>query len=436
MGTTFKAVVYKHHKKEDGTYNVKIRITHNRQKRHIPTNIFVTKDDLTRGFKIKSQNILDNTKTIVEGYQQIASTISIQDVKNMSVDDVVRYINEYKPANTIFKLDFIGFGEGIAKELKDAGNIGNSLIYSTCIRSFKQFIQCDKIDISEITVQFLRDYCKWLQTKPARKNRPDKATGRRAPSLYLSIIRAIHNKAKKIYNDEDTGVINIPLSPFKRLEIPPVPVSRKRALKVEQLTALMQLPYEEVKYRNINRWNLAKDMFLLSFGLIGMNEADLYNCTSFRNGVISYNRMKTKNRRKDGALMVVEVPAEVMPLVEKYRDKTGKRVFNFYQCYASKDVFTTAINQGLKKFQKLIGETDLEFYAARHTWATLARNKVKIEKSLIHEALNHVDEKMKITDVYIEKDWAQINEANRKVLKHVKFDVGSVIEPHYQKAKK
>lgn len=133
--------------------------------------------------------------------------------------------------------------------------------------------------------------------------------------------------------------------------------------------------------------------------------------------------------------MVVEVPAEVMPLVEKYRDKTGKRVFNFYQCYASKDVFTTAINQGLKKFQKLIGETDLEFYAARHTWATLARNKVKIEKSLIHEALNHVDEKMKITDVYIEKDWAQINEANRKVLKHVKFDVGSVIEPHYQKAK-
>lgn len=102
MGTTFKAVVYKHHKKEDGTYNVKIRITHNRQKRHIPTNIFVTKDDLTRGFKIKSQNVLDNTKSIVEGYQQIAATISIQDVKSMSVDDVVRYINEYKPANTIF----------------------------------------------------------------------------------------------------------------------------------------------------------------------------------------------------------------------------------------------------------------------------------------------------------------------------------------------
>lgn len=436
MGTTFKAVVYKHHKKEDGTYNVKIRITHNRQKRHIPTNIFVTKDDLTRGFKIKSQNVLDNTKSIVEGYQQIAATISIQDVKSMSVDDVVRYINEYKPANTIFKLDFIGFGEDIVKELKDAGNIGNSLIYSTCIRSLKQFIQRDKIDISEITVQFLRDYCKWLQTKPARKNRPDKETGRRTPSLYLSIIRAIHNKAKKIYNDEDTGIINIPLSPFKRLEIPPVPVSRKRALKMEQLTVLMKLPYEEVKYRNINRWNLAKDMFMLSFGLIGMNEADLYNCTSFRNGVITYNRMKTKNRRKDGALMVVEVPSEVMPLVEKYRDKTGRRVFNFYQCYASKDVFTTAINQGLKKFQKLIGENDLEFYAARHTWATLARNKVEIEKSLIHEALNHVDEKMKITDVYIEKDWAQINEANRKVLKYVKFDVGSVIEPHYEKAKK
>lgn len=434
MGTTFKAVVYKHHKKADGTYNVKIRVTHNRQKRHISTNIYVTKDDLTRGYKIKSQNVLDNTKSIVENYQRIASTIGIQDAKEMNVDDVIKYIDGYNPVQTIFKLDFIKFGEDTVRELIDAGNIGNSHVYATCIRSLKQFVQRDEIDVSEITVQFLRDYCKWLQTKPARKNRPDKTTGRRTPSLYLSTIRAIHNKAKRVYNDEDAGIINIPLSPFKRLEMPQLPVSRKRALKQEQLTLLMQLPYEEVKYRGVNRWNLAKDIFMLSFGLIGMNEADLYNCTSFRNGIITYNRTKTKNRRKDGAVMVIEVPTEVIPLVEKYRDKTGKRVFNFYQLYASKDVFTTAINKGLKKFQNLIGESDLEFYAARHTWATLARNKVKIEKLLIHEALNHVDEKMRVTDVYIEKDWAQINDANKKVLKYVKFDVGSVIEPHYERA--
>jgi hypothetical protein len=36
---TFKAVVMAHHKKEDGTYNVKIRVAHNRVTRYIKTNI-------------------------------------------------------------------------------------------------------------------------------------------------------------------------------------------------------------------------------------------------------------------------------------------------------------------------------------------------------------------------------------------------------------
>ena len=30
--TTFKAEVYQHQKRADGTYNIKIRVTHNRQK--------------------------------------------------------------------------------------------------------------------------------------------------------------------------------------------------------------------------------------------------------------------------------------------------------------------------------------------------------------------------------------------------------------------
>ena len=45
---TFKAEVYAHQKKSDGTYNIKIRVTHNRQKRYLATTYYVTKEDLTR----------------------------------------------------------------------------------------------------------------------------------------------------------------------------------------------------------------------------------------------------------------------------------------------------------------------------------------------------------------------------------------------------
>ena len=52
--------------------------------------------------------------------------------------------------------------------------------------------------------------------------------------------------------------------------------------------------------------------------------------------------------------------------------------------------------------------------------ASIARNKCGINKDDIHFALNHVDQGLKITDVYIEKDWSLIDKANRKVLNYLK----------------
>ena len=39
--------------------------------------------------------------------------------------------------------------------------------------------------------------------------------------------------------------------------------------------------------------------------------------------------------------------------------------------YADVNTFSTALNKGLKKVGKLVGVDDLEFYAARHSWATI-----------------------------------------------------------------
>lgn len=59
----------------------------------------------------------------------------------------------------------------------------------------------------------------------ASQNKPKK--GERAQSLYPSQLRAIHNMAKAEFNDEDMGVIRIPYSPFKKVKLPKIPVTRK-----------------------------------------------------------------------------------------------------------------------------------------------------------------------------------------------------------------
>jgi oxalate decarboxylase/phosphoglucose isomerase-like protein (cupin superfamily) len=65
----------------------------------------------------------------------------------------------------------------------------------------------------------------------------------------------------------------------------------------------------------------------------------------------------------------------------------------------------------------------LIYYTARRTWATLARNVAHIPKDIIHDALNHSDERMKVTNLYIDKDYSLMDKANKKVLKLFDFSV-------------
>lgn len=216
-------------------------------------------------------------------------------------------------------------------------------------------------------------------------------------------------------------MILIPNDPFRFFVAPKQEATRKRAITPEQIKAIFALPYRKTASGNevCCRYNLAKDCFILSFCLIGMNSADLFNDTDISDNAITYYRTKTKDRRLDEAKMIVQLPTIALPIINKWRDKTKKRVFSFYNDYTTESSFNRAINYGLKEIGAILGIDDLEFYAARHSWATIAFNKCGIDKYTVHSALNHVDDAMKVTDIYIERDFEIENRANEKVLEYV-----------------
>ena len=53
---TIKAEVLKSKQKVDNTYNVKIRLTYNREVKRLDNHIFVRTEDLTKDFKLKNQS--------------------------------------------------------------------------------------------------------------------------------------------------------------------------------------------------------------------------------------------------------------------------------------------------------------------------------------------------------------------------------------------
>ena len=400
---TFKAIVKS--KRSDNTYKVYIRVTHNKKLGYIPTQWYATQYDVVKSsLKIKNQSILDRAEDLIRSYRHKIDNLG-NNVKTMPIDRLIEILTS---PDDEFRLDFIGYGFKYADRIQKEKS-GTAENTRTALRNFIKYLGRDSIDINNITKKLIQDYVSRL-------------TGARAPSLYFSLLRKVYNTAKGEFNDEDLDIINIPRYPFKSIELPPVIETRKRAIPIELIREINQLPDRESIIGNkVNRYTLAKDLFILSFCLAGMNSKDIYECDNYNNDRIIYNRAKTRGRRTDKALFSLKVEPEIKHIFNKYKDETGERVFNFYKHYADARSFNRAINKGLKKIGDELEIEDLEYYAARHSWATIAVNDLGIDKMTVHEGLNHADPKMKITEIYIKKSWSNIDKANREVLDYL-FD--------------
>lgn len=374
--------------KKDKTRKVSITLSHNGIRKRIPTNITIRECDITKQGKIKSdslkRNIEDTINTLKNRLYEIENSLGNKDT------DI-----EWIYSQLIGKCKTLDFFEYTRQWIETSSNKGKGN-YSIMLNSLHRFLGCDTLSFSDIDYKFLNNYKEYLTGHP------------RAQSLYLGCIRHIFNEAIREYNTDNNKVITN--NPFNSFIIPKsVSMTKNRIISDDNLVKLFN-------FQGTRRIGMARDCYILSFCLIGMNSVDLYECASYSNGVLAYERAKTRDRRTDNAHIEIVVPNIVKPLFEKY--KGDSRVFNFYKKYSNAANFNKHINKGLHIIADSLGIPHFDFYSARHTWASIARNRLGIDKYTIHEALNHVSD-MDITDIYIQKDYTNINKANEKVIAYI-----------------
>lgn len=417
---TIKAEVQRDKQRSDGTYNVKVRFTQDRKVKRLSSSLFVTSKDLTKSFNFKEgTTVKREVDKLIHTYQEKCAKLQLE-VNHYTLDEIFSFLKSEREQTQ--SIDFIQY----CKEWLETTGIKGKKNYQSALNSFMSYLGKEHLKTDEVTSQLLNGFKAHLNIKREKQVLQLQKQGKRIPSnrtvsLYLGSIRHLFNEAKKKYNDYDKNIILIPHSPFEHVEVPKQEATRKRALTAETINQILKLPYiiNANGKERICPFNLAKDCFILSFCLMGMNSVDLHSCDEIENNTITYYRSKTTGRRLDRAKMKVDVPSVLSSLMEKYKDYTGKRVFRFYQMYNTANNFNRAINLGLKQIGEMLKVDDLEFYAARHSWATIALNKVGIDKYTVHAALNHVDETMRVTDIYIERDFVNENRANAKVVKYV-----------------
>ena len=424
---TFKTLIRPDQQKNDGSYNVKIRVTHNRKTKYISTPFFVSSKEIVKRKKdgkeeirIKNQSVLDKTDEIILDYKRKIVRFG------MSIDawDVDKLIANLTASTETFKLNFIEYGNDYVTRLMEKGKVSTGKAYLVAVNALRRFVGRDDLEISEITVKFLQAFEKFLNEEPKltgnnrnlqkkKEKQKEKQKGRSMPS-YIAKIKTIHAAAKLEYNDEERGIINIPYSPFSRYKIPSVGRTEHRVLTIEQIQKIIDLPYKRETLKGFSMYNISKDIFILSFALMGINLADVYEAEPIKGDILAYKRMKTRTRRSDEAEIKVRIEPQIKPLVAKYQGIN--KAFLFGEHYTQKSVLDRVVNRGLKIVGKDIGVSNLTYYYARHTMASICANKLGIDIARVDEMLNHSDPKLALARVYIEKDFKPLWEANRRLL--------------------
>jgi integrase len=427
---TFKICVFKHQQRRtDEKYPVSIRVYWKNKVSYIGTEYYITEHQISQrkgSFEIKDTLIIAELTKRIEIFEKEKIKLGSK-IYNYSAKELSAYYENLISKRESEIIDFIKFGReycDIEKKKKDGKNVLRTITTLNVIEDYKP----DGLPIKDVTSKFLIGFQEYLKTERTikRKNQFGKEviTIKKPCSDitvvdYMTDIRTLFNAALLHYNDEENDTVKIFHYPFRKYKLPTIPESKKRNISKENIIKIFNIGDDELKFE---RTIFARDIFILSFILIGINLKDLYelNAKDCSNGRITYMRAKTRKRRKDNALLSVKIEPETLRLIEKYKDPTNNHLFNFYKKYSNSQIFVSAVNKGLKKIAEICGiEVELSTYYARHSWATIARNKCKISKSDIDECLNHVNINNRLADVYIERDWSIIDEANRKVIDYV-----------------
>jgi len=407
---TVKPVVVLSNRRRDGTYLVVIRVYFAGKVRRVPTSIVCRTEDITRSGRIKSAAVLESANTVASKMLSSVSHFPDKELEGKDVDWVVARMKSADMMHT-FKLDFFRFADEILATKSRSGRCQ----YVTALNTFAEFLGKREIDINDITKPLLGSFVSWMAGKTfsfqsgalLQTDRARIPNG--AESRNMAKLAHIFAKAKERYNDEDEGVILIPRSPFSGMTLKHPPSNGQNSLGVELMQKVISAthPLETVQ--------TALDVFVLSFLLMGVNLADLYEAK--RAGrVWIYHRKKTRSRRADGAEMRVTIPQEARPIIARLQSGPDGWWLPALHKMAGKERYATAkVNKGLARWCEDEGIPTFTFYAARHTWATLARSKARVDKATVDECLCHIGD-FKLTDIYLEPDWDLLNEANRKVL--------------------
>ena len=174
-------------------------------------------------------------------------------------------------------------------------------------------------------------------------------------------MRLTHLKAR-INEAIKEGIVKYDVHPFAYVKMPK-PSVKMLDLTIDEFSRILHLK------TNHRKLSLARDLFLLSFYLGGMNLADIAE-NEFNDDMVRYVRKKTANKKEGEKIVTFTIPEEARAIIRKYISRNGKLNFGYKFTYQN---FQRYVNHCLKDLgKKLEIKSNISFYSARKTFSQFA----------------------------------------------------------------
>ncbi len=391
---TFSVVVKTSDKKKDGTYNVKIRITHNRKSRYKSTPFFIPASEVSKTGKIKNQYVLDKVNEEIKVLRQKNNELGFS-IADLDVDSVISLL-ERKNNN----IDFVAFARRKAESImNEKGRELTGKRYIYVLNTFIKFVGRDVIPFEMMKKSLILQYQQHLK----------KHRNQSTADSYIELLHTMYRMAEKELNDKEAGIEIVKYDCFDFYKRTKVSRSPRAFKTTDEMQRVIDCPY-----KGVWGFDFVKDMFVFSFITCGTNPADLIRLkkSNVKDGVLTYRRKKVENRMGADAEIQIKLSDVAQIIIDKYDDK-GDYLIGFGTHTRGATIFSR-----MHDILKAAGvEDNYVFYSARHSMASFARNICGVDFMTVNDMLNHsVPQSLATTDTYIRHDYTHIWRANEKLL--------------------
>lgn len=349
-------------KLSNGKHRVRIAVAHRSQTRYISTQFILdSASQMKNGRVVRHENAANINaclRKLIYEYEEILSSVHFQSA--ISCTELIHIITREQQKKGI---TFHTVAQEYLSMLEADGRKKSYKLYG---------IACAKL------LKYMKGDFPLVQLGPAHIQSfagAMKAEGLKDTSIriYLTLIKVVLNYAGKM------NYVNYPVHPFILLKMPAGHV-RELDLSVDELKSIRDVKLSKPVH------GMARDVFMLTYYLGGINLRDLMDYDFGKGKSMRYVRHKTRNSKKNDNEIAFTIQPEAQLIIDKYMSSTGKLVFGRYATY---EKVYSLVFRHIGKVAKWAGiDKKVSYYSARKTFAQHGYD-VGIEIEKIEYCIGH-----------------------------------------------